>query len=136
MISVVLDTNTLVSGFGWRGPPSIVVNLVLSGDLILVTSEALLAELERVLSYPKLRDVFPDPASIVTLCREVADVVEPSRTVAAVTDEPDNRVLEAAVEASAGAIVTGDAGLLALKSFEGVPVMTASEFLQWLPDRA
>ncbi len=77
MIAVVLDTNTLVSGFGWSGPPSRVVDLVLDGQLLLAASPALLDELERVLSYPKLAGVFRDPASIVALVREVADGAQP-----------------------------------------------------------
>lgn len=46
---IVVDTNTLVSGFGWGGPPSQVVDAVLDGRATLVTSSALLAELARVL---------------------------------------------------------------------------------------
>ena len=37
MIVVVLDTNTLVSGFGWSGQPSVIVDAVLAGDLLLVS---------------------------------------------------------------------------------------------------
>ncbi len=51
---IVADTNTLVSGFGWGGPPGQVVDTVLSGQVTLVISPALLGELARVLAYPKL----------------------------------------------------------------------------------
>ena len=51
---IVADTNTLVSGFGWDGPPGQVVDTVLSGQVTLVISPALLGELARVLAYPKL----------------------------------------------------------------------------------
>jgi uncharacterized protein len=51
---IVVHTSTLVSGFGWGGPPGQVVGAVLSGQAALVTSPALLAELARVLAYPKL----------------------------------------------------------------------------------
>lgn len=133
MIAVVLDTNTLVSGFGWSGPPSRVVDLVLDGQLLLVASPALLDELERVLSYPKLAGVFRDPASIVAPVREVADIVDPEHALSVVADEPDNRVLEAAVEARVDAVVTGDSGLLALEFYDGIPILDAAAFLDWLP---
>lgn len=97
MIAVVLDTNTLVSGLGWSGPPSVIVDAVLTGQLMLVTSPSLLAELERVLAYPKLAAVSADPAAIAERVRTLADLVEPASTLAVVADEPDDRVLEAAV---------------------------------------
>ncbi|MGO9659511.1 MAG: putative toxin-antitoxin system toxin component, PIN family [Acidimicrobiales bacterium] len=135
MIAVVLDTNTLVSGLGWSGPPSVLVDALLAGELMLVSSPPLLDELERVLAYPKLAHVFDDPAGITILVRSVAEVVEPTSTLAAVADEPDNRVLEAAVEAGVDAVVTGDAGLLALVEFQGIPVMSAVKFLEWWADK-
>lgn len=104
MIAVVLDTNTLVSGLGWSGAPSVLVDAVLAGELMLVSSPPLLDELERVLAYPKLVHVFNDPAGVTALVRSIADVVEPTSTLAAVADEPDNRVLEAAVEAGVDAV--------------------------------
>jgi len=47
---IVADTNTLVSGFGWGGPPGQVVDSVLSGQVTLVISPALLGELARMLA--------------------------------------------------------------------------------------
>ena len=116
MIAVVLDTNTLVSGLGWPGAPSVLVDAVLAGELVLLSSPPLLDELEQVLAYPKLVHVFNDPAGVTALVRSIADVVEPTSTLTAVADEPDNRVLEAAVEAGVHAAVTGDAELLASAS--------------------
>lgn len=131
MIAVVLDTNTLVSGLGWSGPPATIVDAVLAGELLLVSSPPLLNELERVLAYPKLAGAFPDLAVIVRQVRAVAEVVEPTLTLAVVSDEPDNRVLEAAVEARVDAVVTGDGGLLVLGNHDGVPIISAPDFLDW-----
>lgn len=131
MITVVPDTNTLVSGFGWSGPPSVIVDAVLASELLLVSSPPLLSELERVLAYPKLARVFPDPAGIVGRIRTVAELVEPAFTLAVLTDEADNRVLEAAVEARVAAVVTGDGGLLTLGIYDGIPIMSAGRFVEW-----
>lgn len=131
MIAVVLDTNTLVSGFGWSGPPSVIVDAVLAGELLLVSSPPLLSELERVLVYPKLARVFLDRAGIVGRIRTVAELVEPAFTLAVVTDEPDNRVLDAAVEAQVEAVVTGDGGLLTLGGYDGIPIMSAARLVEW-----
>ena len=130
MIAVVVDTNTLVSGLGWSGPPSVIVDALLAGGLVLVSSPPLLDELERVLAYPKLAHFFDDPVGFTALVRSVADVVKPTSTLAAVADAPDNRVLEAAVEAGVDAVVTGDAGLLALRRVPGRPSHVGRQVLK------
>ncbi|HVB07126.1 MAG TPA: putative toxin-antitoxin system toxin component, PIN family [Acidimicrobiales bacterium] len=130
MIVVVLDTNTLVSGLGWSGPPRVVIDAVLAGELLLVSSPPLLEELDRVLRYPKLARVFAEPDAIMGRVRMVAVIVEPTMTLNVVADEPDNRVLEAAAEARVDAIVTGDGGLLDLGSYDEVPIMSAGEFVR------
>ncbi|MDA8285386.1 MAG: putative toxin-antitoxin system toxin component, PIN family [Actinomycetota bacterium] len=131
MIAVFADTNTLVSGLGWSGPPAQILDAVLAGQLVLVSSPALLAKLERVLAYPKLARVLPDPEGLVARLRTVVDLVEPTFELAVVADEPDNRVLEAAVAARADAIVTGDGGLLALGDHDGIPALSAAAFIEW-----
>jgi len=135
VIAVVLDTNTLVSALGWSGPPSVILDSVLAGELLLVSSPLLLDELERVLAYPKLAAVFPNPAGIAGRIRAVANMVEPGFTLAVVADEPDNRVLEVAVEGRTDAVVTGDTGLLALGVYDGIPIMLATRFLEWRQSR-
>lgn len=114
MLRLVIDTNTLVSGFGWSGPPAAVV-------------DAVLAELARVLRYSKFAGVFPDPDRILALLTAIAEPVEPGERFAVVADEPDNRVLEAAVSGQADLIVTGDSDLLQLREFRGIRILTPRE---------
>lgn len=120
-----------MSGLDWSGPPSVIVDWVLAGELLLVSSPPLLQELERVLAYPKLASVFPEPARTTRRVRAVAELVEPAFTLAVVADEPDNRVVEAAIEARVEAVVTGDRGLLALQEYDGIPIMSSAGFLEW-----
>lgn len=44
-------------------------------------------------------------------------------------DPDDSRILECAIAADAGAIVTGDRHLLRLGEYEGIAVLTPREFL-------
>ncbi|MGH2703783.1 MAG: putative toxin-antitoxin system toxin component, PIN family [Actinomycetota bacterium] len=73
--------------------------------------------------YPRLTPLFSNPGAIVSLVAEVAEVVAPRRAVRILADDPNNRVLEAAVEASADFIVTGDRAFLNLDRYEGVEVV-------------
>ena len=81
---------------------------MLTGQVTLVISPALLGELARLLAYPKLAAVFDDPAVLVAAVTEAADTVDPAEHVTVLADEPGNRVLEAAAAGRADLIVTGD----------------------------
>lgn len=126
---VVLDTNVLVSGLGWAGPSAKILDAVLAGRLALVISLPLLLELQRVLAYPKLARAIPDPAGLAALIADTAIVVHPERTLQAVTDEADNRVLEAALAGAAQYVISGDRHLLAIGVFEGIPIREPAAFL-------
>jgi putative PIN family toxin of toxin-antitoxin system len=126
---VVADTNVIASGLGWPGPPSVVIDAALDGRIVLITSPALLGELRRVLAYPKLASVIADPAGLANLVETISVLVEPRLAVSAVSDEPDNRLLEAAVEGDADYVISGDKALLALGAFEGIPILPPAEFV-------
>jgi putative PIN family toxin of toxin-antitoxin system len=59
--------------------------------------------------------------------RAITKYVSPTETLAVVKEDPDDdRVLEAAVAGLSEVIVTGDADLLALGRFRGMPIVTVS----------
>ena len=55
---------------------------------------------------------------VAVVLGEMGEIVDPSRRLAVFRDEPDNRILECAVERKAGVIVTGDKALLALGEYQ------------------
>ncbi len=128
MIRAVLDTNTIVSGAGWGGAPGAVLDAALAGRFDIVTSPALLAELRRVLTYPKLQAVFSEADDIVDLLALTSIVVEPTESVDLVRDPDDNRLIEAALAGDADVIVTGDDDLLRLHSVGRISIMPARKF--------
>ena len=125
----VLDSNVIVSGLGWSGAPARIVQTVLAGELMLVTSSPLLAELRRVLAYPKLAKVIPEGERLADLVEMSSIVVEPVSVFDAAEDESDNRILEAAVDGAADYIVSGDEHLLTLGEFRSIPIVTPNEFV-------
>lgn len=134
MIWAVVDTNVLVSGMGWRsGAPGRIVDAILDGRFILVSSEQLLEELDRVIQYPKLARVFAKATYVAELLRDIALIVEPLQQFRDLPDEPDNRLLEAAVTAQADVIVSGDDDILGLGAeFHGIRVMSPADFIAHL----
>jgi putative PIN family toxin of toxin-antitoxin system len=83
----VLDSNVIVSALGWSGAPARIVDGVLAGELVLVTSAPLTAELRRVLAYPKLARAIPDGSRLADLIEMSSVIVEPTDTLAVVEDE-------------------------------------------------
>jgi len=65
----------------------------------------------------------------MSLIRLRGELVVPARRVTVCSDPKDNIFLEAALEAKTDCIVSGDRHLLELGSFEGIPILEASEFL-------
>ena len=137
-MKLVVDTNTLVSGTLWSGPPSRLIDAVEQGRATLVLSAALLAEFGdvvgrgRLTSRLVLRNV--TPAKLVARLARQAEWVSPAPLPlpSSLRDPKDLMVLAAAVAAHADAIVTGDGDLLSLQSFEGIPIMKARESLEKL----
>jgi putative PIN family toxin of toxin-antitoxin system len=130
LIWAVLDTNVLVSGFGWSGSvPAQIVDRAIRGEYLLCTSRPLLRELSRVMAYRKLRRIFDDPARMVRPLERVALVVEPSAQLNVLEDDPDNRLLEVADEAGADFVVSGDAAVLKMGHWHATAIVTPREFL-------
>lgn len=132
---IVFDTNVYVSAFAApNSKSSFAVRLAARGHFELVSSPAILEELFGKLGGPKFgfsRAELEEAASDV---RQIVTLVEPAGRLSVLQDEPDNRILECAVESGASAIVTGDKDLLALGSYEGIGIMTVAELLYSFPE--
>lgn len=131
--TIVLDTNVLVSALGWRGNEREIYVRCREGRLRLATSPALIAELRRVLHYPKLGFTDEEIESFVSDLLGHASTVESPMKLEVIEEDPDdNRVLECAVAAGARRIVSGDHHLLDLEEYEGIEILNASQAIETL----
>jgi len=131
---VVADTNTVVSGLLWHGPPYQVLSLARAGRIDLFTSAGLLAELDDVLHREKfarrLAMANIKASDLVIGYAALAKIVKPATIAPVIIEDPDDdAVLACAVAALAETIVTGDAHLLKLKEYNSISILSASEFL-------
>jgi putative PIN family toxin of toxin-antitoxin system len=126
---VVFDTNILVSALIFPGGRAeLALQRIIDGSDLLLSSKPILDELLAVLARKFSRDR-EQLARLALAMNELVVWVQPSKTLAVLIDEPDNRIRECAVTGRADQIVTGDKELLQLGSFEGISIVSLREYL-------
>jgi putative PIN family toxin of toxin-antitoxin system len=140
-VRLVLDTNVVVSALVWGGTPYKLLQAATDGDIELVTSPALLAELRGVLARAHLASRLSKQRSSVeqaiNLYGELAISVSPLATPRAVPrDEDDDHVIAAALAAGADLLVSGDADLLSMGSHEGIAIVSVVEAVRRIEARS
>ena len=133
----VVDTNVLISGLLWHGAPHTLIEKARTGDFVLVSSTALLAEFGRVVRRPKFRAILArlrtDPRRLQREISRLSETVEaPPLPKPASRDPDDDRVLATALAARADLIVSGDRDLLSLRAYDGIRIVGAAEALRLL----
>lgn len=136
LLRVVLDINVYVSGtILSHGALFEVLEAWRRQAYILLTSEAIIAEVERVLRYPRIRDRYgvsdEDVLRLIASLRTDALVVPGVYEVRGVVADPDDdKFVACAVEGQADCIVTADTDLLDLGRYQDIDVLRPSEFLE------
>jgi putative PIN family toxin of toxin-antitoxin system len=132
-VKVVFDTNILISIFlAPGGQAERAFMLAKRKKVALFTSIPILTEFAR-----KLREKFGvgerEITAALRLISRAGTIVKPRQDIHLLRDDPDNRILECALEAMADVIVTGDRHLLKLRSFQGIAIIRLRDFLRSFP---
>jgi putative PIN family toxin of toxin-antitoxin system len=128
---LVVDTNVFVSAvLKVNSQPIHVVRWVDQHGGLLKSAETE-RQLMEVVARPHIAAVtIPSfRADLVALIAR-AELVAITERIAACRDSTDDKFLELAVNGLADMIVTGDADLLALNPFRGIPIITPAAFMQ------
>lgn len=139
-MKVVLDTNVVVSALVWGGVPYKLIEAAAAGDIELVTSPVLLAELRDVLGREHLASRLLAQRSTVeqatTLYAELAISVSPLETPRVVPgDVDDDHVIAAAAAGGAQVVVSGDRHLLTLGKHQGIDIVNAAEAVRRVEEK-
>ncbi len=133
-MKVVFDTNVVASASFWRGAPFDCLAAWAQGRCVTVVSSNLLAEYHETVS--ELRLDYPSRKCVewVEVLTASAELVFPIERVSGATPDPnDEMILECALAAEADYIVSGDKKhLLALRQFQGIPIVAPADFLRRL----
>lgn len=125
----VFDTNIWISGLLWRGKPYQCLLLARGKVVQHVHCMEMVAELSQ-----KLRETFGFSENYIQAVlydlRRVSELVNITGELHVVAqDADDDKFIECALLAGAMAIVSGDHHLLDLGGYEGIPILSAAEFV-------
>lgn len=142
-LRLVLDTNIVVAGLLWNGPPRRLIEKAFEGETVdLFSSPVLIDELAHTLCYSKftarIESFGTSIAVLVAQYTALVSLVMPASVPRVVANDPDDdHVIAAAVAARAELIVTGDRKhLLPIGSHQGIAIVTAREVLDRLEARS
>jgi putative PIN family toxin of toxin-antitoxin system len=129
VVDVTVDANIYISALEFGGLPLRFLNHARRGVFQISISEAVLAEVRRVLHDKFLwQDARLDEA--IAELGAFTTKVEPTETLTVVEANPDDdRVLECAVTAGSRYIVTGDNDLLRLGAYTNIQIIRVADFL-------
>lgn len=134
MVRVTLDTNVYVSALNFGGMPARLLGMAHAGAIGIDISDAILAELTRVLR----EDFGWDGYRLRFLQQRLSEItsrVEPKLALKVVDDPDDDRILECAVEAGSQFIVTNDKAILRLGNYGEIQMIRVVDFLQSVRER-
>lgn len=133
-IKVILDTNVLVSGIFFSGPPARILKAWQDGRFQIALSEEILNEYRRVIQSlaAKLGHIDFEPI-LETLLIESELVPSWSFESPVCEDPDDDKFLACAMVSHANYLITGDNHLLKIGNFIDTRIVTPRQFIDNLP---
>ncbi|MFL5540675.1 MAG: putative toxin-antitoxin system toxin component, PIN family [Longimicrobiaceae bacterium] len=128
---IVLDTNVLVSALlNPHGTPGRIIDLVLSGAVVVLFDDRILAEYRDVLARPKLR-IAPVESAYLLEFIETEGVLAPAPPLDIALPDPDDLpFVEVAAASFTDALVTGNARhFAAAVETLSIPIVSPAEFI-------
>jgi uncharacterized protein len=135
---LVIDTNVWIAALITPiGTARKLVDAVLDQDIDILMSESTFGELVSRLDRPKF-ERYREPEAWNLFLSELVELSiwheDAGTAIGSSRDVDDDKFLALAVTGQADAIISGDADLLDLVTYEGIPILTPAQFLQRLSE--
>lgn len=130
-MKIILDTNVIVSGIFFSGPPYEILKAWRNGKFKIVVSQEILLEYQRIAE--KLNQKFPmiNIQPIIDLLIVKADlVIGPELPIQISKDPGDDKFISCALASNSKIIITGDKHLLNVNGYEGLEIIRPREFVE------
>lgn len=125
-MNIVLDTNSLIdASVDDYNYSNRIIDEIFDGKITAFANRATIAE-NRLMSRRRVSDpVYMDKLERLF---DSINIVESAHRVDVVEDPQDNKILESALESGSGYLVTSDNHLLKLENYQGVKIVTPTQF--------
>ena len=135
-MKIVLDTNVLISGIYFSGPPGRILAAWRSRKLQLCVSLEILEEYLNVAERLANRYTGVEYEAILGLIVQNAQLVEAAALPEPVSEDPDDdKFLACALASNTRIIVSGDSDLLKVSGYADIRVLTPKEFVSEFLDQ-
>jgi putative PIN family toxin of toxin-antitoxin system len=129
-MKIVLDTNVLISGIFFTGPPYQILKAWQKGKITFVVSEEILSEYQRVANEMSLKFPTIDIRKILQLITIHSEIVNTHGYEVTICEDPDdNMFISCAVASKSKVIVSGDKHLLKIVSYQNIRVLKPRELV-------
>jgi len=128
-MKIVLDTNVLISGIFFTGPPYQILKAWQEGKIKITASEEILSEYQRLAEELSIQFPTVNIDRILELITIHAEVVDASDFQITICEDPDdNKFIACALASKSKIIVSGDKHLINISGYEGIQVVKPREF--------
>ncbi|MCK5679956.1 putative toxin-antitoxin system toxin component, PIN family [bacterium] len=132
-MSIVIDTNVVISALLFGGVPGKIATCWKKGEIEPVFSRDILDEYLKVLTYPKFSLTEPEIEFLLNheLLPYFGTVTVPNQKLSTIVeaDPDDDKFILCALADSSEFIISGDKHLLELVTYQGIRIITPSVFL-------
>jgi len=132
VIYCVIDTNVVISALLFGGTPGVLIELWKKDKIAPLITDEIIAEYIRVLAYPKFK--LSEEEIYYIIHQEILPffkVVRSKPGPSIIKEDPDDdKFIQCAKAGKANVIISGDRHLLALKSHQGINILTTAQFLK------
>jgi putative PIN family toxin of toxin-antitoxin system len=133
MLRAVIDTNVVISGVFWKGPPYRILQAWVNGSFIPLLSPEVIDEYKRVIEEVCQKRGIGTPLPILDILLTKAQLMIPLPLHGQICDDPDDdKFLSLAASGAVSYVVSGDKALLRVKEYQGCSIVTANHFLSKL----
>ena len=130
-MKVILDTNVLISGIFFKGPPYQILKFWRDNKLDLVASEEIFKEYDLVCERLHTKHPNIDIREIIDLIAINAHFYQQVKINKPITQDPDDdKFIKCALAADVKIIVSGDKHLLDVNGYQGIEVISPVNFIK------
>lgn len=135
-MKVIVDTNVLVSGIFFKGPPHTILDLFKAGIIKFVASKDILNEYIRVCEEISLKIRSDNLNQILNFIIINILLIKPQKLATQICeDKDDDKFIECALSSGVKIIITGDKHLLRLDGIYDIKILKPAAFLAKYSDK-